>query len=103
MSLDDMAEELRVSKGSGSTNIRELENWGAVSRIWVKGDRKDYYEAEVDYTKILLDSILPFIRRKLDSSAVETWGTRNLLQKPLGFLGGRQRLGRFLFWKAQAD
>ena len=41
--LDEMADALGVSKGNVSVNIRELEKWGAVKNIWVKGSRKDYY------------------------------------------------------------
>jgi DNA-binding transcriptional regulator GbsR (MarR family) len=79
MSLDEMAGELKVSKGSVSTNIRELEKWSAVRRVWVKGDRKDYYEAEVDFRGILREGILPFFRRKLNSSLVTIEESKQLL------------------------
>lgn len=46
--LDDMKEALGISKGSASMGVRQLEQWGAVQRVWVKGDRKDYYTAN-DY------------------------------------------------------
>jgi len=42
LSLNDMLERLKISKGSVSINIRALERYGAVRRIWVKGSRKDY-------------------------------------------------------------
>jgi DNA-binding transcriptional regulator GbsR (MarR family) len=80
MSLDDMAGELEVSKGSVSTNIRELEKWGAVKQVWVKGNRKDFYEAEADFIKILEKGILPFMKRKLESSFVATAESRDLLK-----------------------
>ena len=80
LSLDDMAGELEVSKGSVSTNIRELEKWGAAKQVWIKGDRKDYYEAEVDFFKIIKEGIMPFFRRKLDSSFVTTSESKALLQ-----------------------
>lgn len=79
LSLDDMAEELKVSKGSVSTNIRELEKWGAVRRVWVKGDRKDYYEAEVDFLRIIREGLLPFFRHKLNSSFIALEESRILL------------------------
>jgi DNA-binding transcriptional regulator GbsR (MarR family) len=53
LTLDEMAESLAVSKGNISINIRTLERWNMVKRIWVKGDRKDYYEAEADFWKIV--------------------------------------------------
>ncbi len=51
--LNDMQEALRISKGSASTCIRQLEQWGAVSKVWVKGDRKDYYQANDWFGKVL--------------------------------------------------
>ena len=43
--LDDLTRELHISKGAASMSVRQLEQWGAVRRVWVKGERKDYYEA----------------------------------------------------------
>ncbi len=79
MSLDAMAGELGVSKGSVSTNIRELEKWGAVRQVWVKGDRKDYYEAEVDFQRILKEGVMPYLARKWNSSLVTLEESRRLL------------------------
>jgi HTH-type transcriptional regulator, glycine betaine synthesis regulator len=53
LTLDDMVQELSVSKGNVSINIRALERWNMVRPVWVKGDRKDYYEAETDFWKIV--------------------------------------------------
>ena len=53
LTLDEMAEKLSVSKGNVSINIRTLERWNMVRPVWVKGDRKDYYEAETDCWKIV--------------------------------------------------
>lgn len=91
MSLDDMAEGLRVSKGSVSTNIRELEKWGAVRRVWVKGDRKDYYEAEVELLRVLKDGIIPLFARKLNSSLPAVAESRDLLSsgKGTGYENGK--------------
>lgn len=65
LSLDDMVTRLKISKGSASTNIRALERYGAVRRVWVKGSRKDYYEAELDITKIILDRIRSMTQNRL--------------------------------------
>jgi DNA-binding transcriptional regulator GbsR (MarR family) len=42
-SLDELACELRVSKGSVSTNARMLEQRAVLERISLPGDRRDYY------------------------------------------------------------
>lgn len=64
LSLDEMAEALGVSKGNVSINIRELENWGAVKNIWVKGSRKDYYQAETDLKKVFFNKVKSAIQKR---------------------------------------
>jgi len=53
LTLDEMTENLAISKGNVSINIRALERWSMVRQVWVKGDRKDYYEAETEFWKII--------------------------------------------------
>ena len=65
LSLDEMAEKLQISKGSVSINIRALERYGAVRRSWVKGSRKDFYEAESDISKVILERIRSMAQRRL--------------------------------------
>lgn len=62
--LDEMANVLGVSKGSVSVNIRELEKWGAVKNIWIKGSRKDYYRAESDIKKVFITKIVLAIEKR---------------------------------------
>jgi len=64
--LDYMVERLKISKGSVSTNIRELEKWGAVRKVWVKGSRKDFYEANPDTLKIVISRFKIGIQERLD-------------------------------------
>jgi DNA-binding transcriptional regulator GbsR (MarR family) len=65
LSLNEMAERLKISKGSVSINIRALERYGVVRRVWVKGSRKDYYEAETDISRVILDRIKSMASRRL--------------------------------------
>ncbi len=51
--LQDMQDALRISKGSASMCVRQLEGWGAVRKVWIKGDRRDYYEANDWFGKVL--------------------------------------------------
>jgi len=53
MSLDDLMNHLDISKASVSMNMRTLENLGIVREVWVRGDRRKYYEAEPNFWKIL--------------------------------------------------
>lgn len=42
-SLDDLTEQLKVSKASISSNARMLETWGIAERVTLAGDRRDFY------------------------------------------------------------
>lgn len=65
LSLNDMVERLKISKASASINIRALERYGAVRKIWVKGSRKDYYEAEIDIAKVITGRLKSMIQNRL--------------------------------------
>ncbi|MBI4845408.1 MAG: hypothetical protein HY810_02905 [Candidatus Omnitrophica bacterium] len=66
LSLDEMTKRLKISKGHVSTNIRALERWNAVRKIWVKGSRKDYYEANCDTLKIILIQLKLGLNQRFD-------------------------------------
>jgi len=85
LTLDEMSDSLSISKGNVSINIRALERWNMVRTVWVKGDRKDYYEAETDFLKIVkgvlrerekkefdlaLDSVSRLLRKSADAQKV---------------------------------
>lgn len=53
VTLDELVEQVNVTKGAVSTNIRSLERLGMVHRQIQVGDRKDYYVAETDFWKIV--------------------------------------------------
>lgn len=52
MCTDEVMEELAASRGNAHTNLKELVNWGLIRMIVVKGDRRDFYEAEKDVWQI---------------------------------------------------
>jgi DNA-binding transcriptional regulator GbsR (MarR family) len=51
--LDDIVEQVNVTKGSVSTNVRALERLGMVHKHIQIGERKDFYLAETDFWKIV--------------------------------------------------
>ncbi len=63
--LDGMRDGLGISKGSASIAVRQLEQWGAVQKVWVKGDRKDYYTAKDAFGKIIKNAILEMVGKKM--------------------------------------
>lgn len=66
MSLDEMVARLKISKGSVSVNMRALERYGAARKIWVKGSRKDYYEAEMNINKVIIDRVKSMMQGRLN-------------------------------------
>jgi len=63
--LANMQEHLGVSRGSASMTVRQLEQWGAVRKVWVKGDRKDYYEANDWLGQIVRNVLTDTIGKRL--------------------------------------
>ena len=49
MTLDEMKDELGMSKPSMSTSVRKLQDINIVQKVWRKGSRKDLFMAEKDY------------------------------------------------------
>jgi DNA-binding transcriptional regulator GbsR (MarR family) len=68
LSLDDIAVSLNMSKGNVSLNVRSLERWGLIKRINQKNDRKDYYEAELDFWKIVRDILRERDKKEFDQA-----------------------------------
>lgn len=68
---DDVMEQLAVSRGSASTNLRELGNWGLIQRIHQRGDRREYFQAEKDVWT-MFETITRERRRREVQPIVET-------------------------------
>jgi len=66
LSLEDIAKRLRASKGNVSINMKTLMNWGAVKKIWQRGSRKDFYEANRDVGRIIANKLKTGLRQKTD-------------------------------------
>ncbi len=80
-SLDDLTRKLEISKGSASMAVRQLEQWGALRRVWIKGDRKDYYVATDEFGRIIRKALLDMIGRKMETSDGLLEDSQALLQE----------------------
>jgi DNA-binding transcriptional regulator GbsR (MarR family) len=67
--LNDLQEGLGISKGSASMSVRQLEQWEAVRKIWIKGDRKDYYEATLGFGAIIRKVLADTFAVKMTSAS----------------------------------
>ncbi len=66
--LDHLTDALGISKGSASMCVRQLEQWGALRRVWVKGDRKIYHEASREFGNIVRRLLSDVVGRTVDTS-----------------------------------
>lgn len=48
-----IAERLSMSAGAMSMALTELQRWGVVKRVWRPGERKEFYEAETDFWRMI--------------------------------------------------
>lgn len=79
LSLDDICDSLRISKGNVCMNIKYLEQWEAVRKVWVKGTRKDYYEANRDIIRVAKSRVKDGLTRRLSDFDGKLHGIEKLL------------------------
>jgi DNA-binding transcriptional regulator GbsR (MarR family) len=91
LSLDEISVALGASKGNVSINIRELEKWGAVRKVWVKGSRKDYYEADSDIKKVLSNKLKSAIQKRISQISSILDETSFLIKSANGELTGEEK------------
>jgi DNA-binding transcriptional regulator GbsR (MarR family) len=66
LSLDGIVEQVGVTKGAVSTHVRSLERLGMIHKQIRLGDRKDYYEAEDDFWKVIKGVLRERERQEFD-------------------------------------
>ncbi len=63
---------LRLSSGAVSMTLSELSRWGVVRKVWVQGERRDFFIAEVQLWK-MISRVFNERERVEISSAVEAF------------------------------
>ena len=48
LSMEEIMEELKISRGNTSMNLRQLIDWGIVTKELKSGERKEYFTTEKD-------------------------------------------------------
>jgi DNA-binding transcriptional regulator GbsR (MarR family) len=66
----EIQKRLGISAGSASMTLSGLGRWGVVHRIWVRGQRREHYEAETDFWKMIAGVLNERERREI-GAAVE--------------------------------
>lgn len=52
VSMEDIMEELQISRGNASMNLRALMDWGIVYKEYKAGERKEFFIAEKDLDEL---------------------------------------------------
>lgn len=52
LSMEDIMEELQISRGNTSMNLRQLIDWGIVTKVLVSGERKEFFTTEKDVQEL---------------------------------------------------
>jgi DNA-binding transcriptional regulator GbsR (MarR family) len=67
----DLGDRLGISTGAVSMILTELQEWTAIKKVWVVGERKEHYEAETNIWKmvsrVLRERELQWIKTASDS------------------------------------
>jgi DNA-binding transcriptional regulator GbsR (MarR family) len=53
LSAGELGERLGLSTGAVSMLLTEMQEWGAVKKAWVVGERREHYEAETSIWKMV--------------------------------------------------
>lgn len=83
LSMEDIMEELKISRGNTSMNLRQLMDWGIVTKEIIPGERKEYFTTEKDVQELARivakersrREIKPVIRILKDVSSIKDDGT----------------------------
>ncbi|WP_299519401.1 MarR family transcriptional regulator [Winogradskyella sp.] len=85
LSMEDIMEELKISRGNTSMNLRQLINWGIVTKVLVSGERKEFFTTEKDVQELARTiakersrrEIKPVIKVLEEVSSIKDDGTEN--------------------------
>jgi DNA-binding transcriptional regulator GbsR (MarR family) len=75
---DDVMEHLQISRGNASMSLRALQDWGLITRVHKRGDRKEYFEAESDVWTMFRTIARERKKRELDPLLASLYEIRDL-------------------------
>ncbi|WP_369996527.1 GbsR/MarR family transcriptional regulator [Winogradskyella sp.] len=52
LSMEDIMEDLKISRGNTSMNLRQLIDWGIVTKVLVSGERREFFTTEKDVQEL---------------------------------------------------
>ncbi len=66
LSSDDVMERLQISRGNVNTNMRMLVEWGLAHKKLIPGERKEFFVAEKDMSKVVKAIVIARKKRELE-------------------------------------
>jgi DNA-binding transcriptional regulator GbsR (MarR family) len=73
LAQSEIQKRLQISAGSASMTLAALGRWGVVHRVWVRGQRREHYQAETDFWK-MISGVLNERERREIGAAVDVVG-----------------------------
>jgi HTH-type transcriptional regulator, glycine betaine synthesis regulator len=89
MNTDEIMERLQISRGNASMSVRALLDWAIVSRTHRRGDRKEYYIAEMDVWSLFRAIVRERVKREVDPLIASLFEIRDLTSLEGAGRGGR--------------
>jgi DNA-binding transcriptional regulator GbsR (MarR family) len=80
LSMEEIMEELKISRGNTSMNLRQLIDWGIVTKELIPGERKEFFSTEKEVEQLAKTiakersrrEIKPVIKVLKDISSIKT-------------------------------
>lgn len=66
LSPAQITKELGISKGNVSLNLKKLEEWNAVRKVWKKGYSRALYKANENIEEIIINKLQTGIKKRID-------------------------------------
>lgn len=89
MNTDEVMQSLGISRGNASMTLRALQEWGIISRVHIRGDRKEYFQAEQDVWKLFRTILRERKKREIDPLLEALRACRNLTSAQSGLSSRR--------------
>ena len=106
LTMADLVNELKISKGSVSQGLKMLRTFGAVRELEFKDDRKTYYEADFELKKLAGGFIREEIRPHLKSGQNKLKQLRakiNTISDPAQREAYEEKIDRLERWSSRAN
>ena len=105
LAMDDIVRRLGISLGAASQGLKVLRSVGAVKSVYMPGDRRDHYVADLELSKFASAFIKEELKPRLDR-ALERIGTMQNLaneMEPEDRSAAGERLERLKHWLERGE